>query len=127
MKVACCQMDIVWENKPANYERARELVAGANLPAGALLALPEMFSTGFSMNVEAAAETENCESERFLSELARGRGLYVLGGVVGRNPDGRGRNESVTFDPEGPEIARYQKMQPFSLGGESVHFTAGSS
>jgi omega-amidase len=48
MIVALCQLNIVWEDKKANHERTRKLVAAAKLPKGALLVLPEMFSTGFS-------------------------------------------------------------------------------
>lgn len=128
MNVACCQMDIAWENKPANYAKVRALLDAAAVPAGSLLVLPEMFATGFSMNVAAIAESgEERETECFLAETARARGLYVLGGIVTRDPDGRrGRNEAVLFCPNGRESARYQKMHPFSFGGETAHYASGS-
>jgi predicted amidohydrolase len=72
-----------------------------------------------------AGDEEDRETERFLAETARTRGLYVLGGVVTRAPDGRGRNEAVVFGPEGAQIARYQKMHPFSFGGETAHYASG--
>ena len=56
MQVFGVQFDIAWEDKAANYARVRTLIAGANPPAGSLLVLPEMFATGFSMNVDAVAE-----------------------------------------------------------------------
>ncbi len=56
MHVACCQLDIAWEDKAANYARVQAMIAEAALPAGTLLLLPEMFATGFSMNAEAIAE-----------------------------------------------------------------------
>ena len=56
MQVACCQFDIAWEDKPANYRRVTDLVRAAKLEPGTLLLLPEMFATGFSMNVERTAE-----------------------------------------------------------------------
>jgi omega-amidase len=124
MKAFCIQHDIVWENKAATHERVRNLLRGADFPRGSLLVLAEMFSTGFSMNVPAIAEGEARESERFLAELAEERSCYVLGGVVTER-DGKGRNESVTFDPSGREVVRYCKMHPFTLGGELDNYERG--
>jgi omega-amidase len=125
MKVFCCQHDIVWENKPANHAKVRLLLKAANIPEGSLVLLPEMFSTGFSMNVPAIAEGTACETEKFLASLARELGITLLAGAVVVGPDGRGRNQSITFSPTGAELARYSKMQPFSLGGELEHYTPG--
>src|SRR4051812_37544244 len=101
MRVACCQLDIAWEDKPANYARVERLVAEAKLERGALLLLPEMFATGFSMNAAEIAETPDGPTARFLADLARARGLNVLGGVVLRGDSGTGqpRNEALFFDP----------------------------
>jgi omega-amidase len=125
MKIFCCQHDIVWENKPANHAKVRMLLKAANIPHGSLVLLPELFSTGFSMNVQGICEGKACETERFLIELAQEMNATVLGGAAVIGPDGRGRNQSIVFSPEGKEMARYSKMQPFSLGGELQHYTPG--
>ena len=49
--VCAIQLDIVWEDKPANFARVRSLLASNPPPPGSLVALPEMFATGFSMNL----------------------------------------------------------------------------
>jgi predicted amidohydrolase len=72
LHVAASQIDIAWEDKPANFARVRELVATAHLPSGTVLFLPEMFASGFSMNVDAIADDGATES--FLRELARAGG-----------------------------------------------------
>jgi predicted amidohydrolase len=126
MRAAGVQLDIAWEDRRANLAKVRALVAAAKLPKGALLALPEMFSSGFSMNVAGIAEAEGGETETFLSSLARDHGLFVTGGVVTRAPDGRGLNQSVTFGPDGARLARYSKIHPFSYGGETNHYAAGT-
>ncbi|RPH40639.1 MAG: carbon-nitrogen family hydrolase, partial [Planctomycetota bacterium] len=82
MYVAGLQLDIVWEDKKANHAKVRDLVGAANLPKGALLALPEMFATGFSMNVAEIAQTDARETETFLGALAKQHGIFVCGGVV---------------------------------------------
>jgi omega-amidase len=126
MKIFCCQHDIVWENKPANHAKVKSLLAAAHIAPGSLVLLPEMFSTGFSMNVAAVCEGAARESESFLAQTARELGIYLLGGVATATPDGRGRNESVVFSPEGKEVARYAKLQPFNLGGEGKNYQAGN-
>lgn len=125
MKVIGCQLDIVWENKKANYAKVRSLLEAAPPERGALLLLPEMFATGFSMNVQAIQEGIPSETEAFLATLAREHGVYVMGGVVSPGAQDRGRNESVVFNPQGRLLARYCKQHPFSLGGESQHYEAG--
>jgi predicted amidohydrolase len=125
MKIFCCQLDIVWENKPANHVRTLALLSGAVIPRGSLVVLPEMFSTGFSMNVNRITEGQGESSEVFLARTAQEFGIYLLGGVVRTDRDGRGRNEAVVYAPDGRELARYCKMQPFTLSGEAEHYAAG--
>src|SRR5436190_11988505 len=123
MYVAGIQLDMAWEDKAANAVRVRDLVESANLPKGALVLLPEMFATGFSMDVDAIA---GGPTEEFLSGLAREQGIYLCGGVVTRAPDGRGLNQSVTFGPDGALVARYSKIHPFSYAGETKYYAPGT-
>ncbi len=126
MKVFCCQHDIAWENRGPNHARAKALLTGANIPRGSLVLLAEMFACGFSLNIPAIAEGVARETEKFLSETARELGIYLLGGVVGNGNNGKGRNEAVAFSPEGREVARYCKTQPFAPGGEAGAYDAGT-
>ena len=70
MQIIACQLDIAWEDKAANHERVRALLAGATIEPGALIVLPEMFATGFSMHVDTIAEADDGPTHRFLAELA---------------------------------------------------------
>lgn len=125
MKLYCCQTDIVWEDREANFGRVKALLARAKLPQGSLAALPELFATGFTMNVGPLAEGKESATTAFLAQCAREFGLYLLGGMIGAGPDGRGWNQSVLMSPAGKELARYTKIQPFTLGGESDSYEAG--
>ncbi|HEU0179233.1 MAG TPA: nitrilase-related carbon-nitrogen hydrolase [Blastocatellia bacterium] len=125
MQIVGLQLDSVWENKAANHDKVLSLLDSVNTSAGALVVLPEMFATGFSMNV-AAIHDESRETQNFLSRTAAERDIYLMGGVVMKDEKtGRGRNEAVVYSPEGQEVARYSKLQPFRLGGESEHYDAG--
>jgi predicted amidohydrolase len=125
MQVIGCQLDIAWEDKPANFARTRELLAGQTIVPGSLVVLPEMFATGFSMHVDTIAESIDGPTHQFMAQLARDTKSFVLGGVVTKAADGRGRNQAVTFTPAGQEIARYTKAHPFSFAGEDQHYEPG--
>lgn len=127
MQVFCCQHDIAWEDRNANHSRVESLLRDSALPQGALVILPEMFTSGFSLNVELIAESPARETESFLKRMAASLGVYLMGGVVSLDKLGKGRNEAVTFSPDGEEVSRYCKMRPFTLGGESLHFAGGAA
>ncbi len=126
MRVVSVQYDIAWEDKAANAARVRSLLASSRVEPGSLIVLPEMFSTGFSMDVAGIDEGAAGAGESFLREMARRFGAAVLGGVVTRAADGRGRNQAVLVAPGGEEIARYTKIHPFSHAGETDHYAGGT-
>ncbi len=126
MKIYCCQFDIAWEDKPANYRKVRELLAQAKPQRDSLVLLPEMFATGFSMNVAKIAEdAANGPTLQFLSQSAAQIGVYLLGGFVCKGNDGKGRNDLAAFDPDGKLTVEYMKIHPFSFGEESKHYSGG--
>ena len=125
MQVVAIQLDSVWEDKPASHDRVRSVLAAANIQPHSLIVLPEMFDTGFSMNVQATAQDNDLESEEFLRGIAAEYNCAVLGGVVGPILNGQASNEAVAFSPDGRELARYRKNQPFTPAGEDTHYGAG--
>ncbi|MFT5525221.1 MAG: omega-amidase [Pirellulaceae bacterium] len=120
-------MDMVWQEKPTNHDKVRKLLAGANLAENALIILPEMFDTGFSMNVLETAQTEMRESESFVRELAAEFKAAVLAGVTAPIANGQSANEAVAFAPDGSELVRYHKMHPFTPSGEHEKYGAGTA
>ena len=126
MRIHCVQMDIEWEAKPANFFCAQKLLQAARPEAGSLVLLPEMFATGFSMNVAGIAEAEGGATEQFLVALARDLKCTMIGGVVRLGPDGMGRNRALAIGPNGEKLADYAKLHPFSFGEESQHYRGGA-
>lgn len=126
MKIYGLQIDSVWENKAANHAKISALLDRAQPEAGSLVVLGEMFATGFSMNVAGIHDSDTHETQEFLARTAAERKIFLLGGVVTKDPSGLGRNEAVVYSPEGLEVARYCKLQPFTLGGEKANYVAGT-
>jgi omega-amidase len=126
MKIVGLQIDIAWENKRANFEKVRHLLSASTAEKGDLVVFPEMFATGFSMNAAQIAEPYGVETEQFLSQLAKEHGIFLIGGAAMQGQHGRPRNKALVFSPEGELTAFYSKMRPFTPGGESEHYAAGT-
>ena len=124
MNAICIQLDIVWADPRANRETVAGILASADIEPGDLVILPEMFSTGFSMDPVALAEPPDGPTAIFLAETARRFGVYLLGGMASRHGD-TFRNEAVLLAPDGSVMGRYWKMHPFSPSGEGMHYTPG--
>jgi predicted amidohydrolase len=125
MNLLLCQPDIAWEDRPANHARVRAMLDTQPPKSGSLLILPEMFNTGFSMNIPAITETPDRPGQQFLSELARQWNISILAGLVETAPDARGYNTALLIGPDGREQVRYHKLHPFSFAGEDRHYHPG--
>lgn len=126
MKVVALQYDLAWEDREANFDTVRRLLTKAAPEAGSLIVLPEMFSTGFSMDVATVAENKKSGTEKFLASTAWQYQSHVVGGLVSKDPSsGMGRNEVAVYDPAGRPVALYQKNYTFSYTTESDHYQAG--
>jgi omega-amidase len=127
MRIVAVQSDIHWEDRSANHANVRALLDRAQVQAGALVVLPEMFDVGFSMNPIATDPGMPSQSEAFVRQLASELNVAVLAGVVARTEDGRLANEAIAVAPDGAELARYRKCRPYSLAGEHRHYCAGTA
>lgn len=125
LDIAAVQMDLAWEDKPTNVERARTLTEAGAIGDEALVVLPEMFATGYTMNAPIADEGSERHGERWVCELGQRYGGAV-GGVVNRSGDGF-HNEAVVYTGGDEPIARYAKMQPMTIAGEADHYAAGDA
>ncbi len=128
MDITVLQLDIAWEDKPKNSDKVKNLLSKAKITSGSICVLPEMFNSGFSMDVHAIAEhPAHSETKSFLAELARKYGIFVIGGLAELSTDGRGRNIACIFNPEGKLIGEYCKLHPFSFAGEDNYYLPGDS
>ena len=123
MNAHLVQLDIAWEDPGVNRERIESLLERVEIRPGDLVVLPEMAFTGFSLDV-ARTVSDAAAGEGFLRDLARRRSCTVVGGLVAP-VGGRATNQALALGPDGTLLARYSKLQPFSLGGEATAHVAG--
>ncbi len=82
MRTAILQMDTAWHDPESNITRADELVAEAVDRYADVAVLPEMSTSGFSMELEKAAEPEDGRSVMGLSSIARNNRINLIAGVA---------------------------------------------
>ena len=121
MRVALIQLDLAWEDAAENHTRADRRLREAAAMGARLAVLPEMFSSGFSMNPGKVAEPEGGPTETFLRETAEGLGMWIVAGIPALPGP---RNVAALVSPDGT-IQRYTKIHPFSFGDENRHYVAG--
>ncbi|MBW1667935.1 MAG: carbon-nitrogen family hydrolase [Deltaproteobacteria bacterium] len=128
MRVAAVQMNISWHDKEANYSKVSFLGAQAKKQNADLLVLPEMFSTGFSMEASVTSEPADGPTPTFLRSLAHDLEINVVGGfVLDQGPGGRPRNVSLAVDRSGRDLAIYAKNHLIALLGENKSYDPGDS
>lgn len=128
MEVMACQWNLAWEDKAANDARLTAMLTAAAPAPGTLVVLPELYATGFSMNVAQVTADEPARTLATLTTLARRFAVTLVGGVATRAADGRGLNQAVAVGPDGSLLTTYTKMHPFSFGGkaaEVLHYARG--
>lgn len=123
LAVALIQTDLVWENVTANLASLEEKIAA--LPEAVdVIVLPEMFSTGFSMNASRLAEVMNVTTTRWMKLIAAQTQALVIGSFQVKE-EGNYYNRLLCMRPDGTCDA-YDKRHLFRMGAEQETFTPGT-
>ncbi len=116
------QSELVWEQRKVNLDRFEERL-GSLAGKTDLVILPEMFSTGFTMNAGPLAEAMQGPTLGWMQALARRLGAAVTGSAIIR-ADGHLFNRLLWVEPGG-RIHTYDKKHLFRMSGEHKIYTAG--
>ncbi len=122
MKIAIIQSSLFWENPGANRNHFEEKINAITEKVD-LIVLPEMFSTGFTMNPSVVAETMQGDTNLWMQSLAKAKNSAITGSLIIKENDNF-YNRLVFVFPSG-EIQYYDKRHLFSLAGEDKVFTPG--
>ena len=124
IRISIVQTDIVWENKQENlrllHEKLQSLCGTTEI-----VVLPEMFSTGFSMQSDMLAEANSGETITTLKQWASLFQVAICGSYITVD-NGRYYNRAFFLTPEGEEFY-YDKRHLFAPGGEARQYTPGDS
>lgn len=121
LKVTIVQADLVWENAAANIAHFESLLA--DVQQTDLIVLPEMFTTGFSMQPKALAQNMLGSTVQWMRSMAAKKNAVICGSVIIED-DNAFYNRLIWMQPDG-ELAYYDKRHLFSLAGEEKQYTAG--
>ncbi|APU68413.1 Omega amidase [Christiangramia flava JLT2011] len=122
LNIAFIQADLKWEDAEANRRMFSEKIENISNEVE-LIILPEMFTTGFSMNAENLAEPTQGPTLKWMQEQARLKNAAVTGSVI-ISENGHYYNRLFFVFPEGSyEI--YDKRHTFTLAKEDLTYTAG--
>lgn len=122
MKIALIQSSLIWENPIANRNYFEQKISAIAEKVD-LIVLPEMFTTGFTMNPENVAETMQGETILSLQSLAKAGNFAIIGSLTIKE-NKNFYNRLVFIFPSG-EIQFYNKRHLFTLAGEDKIYTSG--
>ncbi|MCX7055365.1 MAG: amidohydrolase [Proteobacteria bacterium] len=123
LRVTMIQADLAWQDPATNR---RNLAAHFRGLAGHtdLIVLPEMFTTGFSMEASSLAETMAGATVAWLREESAAVGCAITGSLIVEE-NGQHYNRLVWATPDGG-IAHYDKRHLFRMAREQEHYAAGN-
>jgi predicted amidohydrolase len=123
LKITVIQSDLIWEEPNQNIINFTEKIEKVNDEVDIFL-LPEMFTSGFTMNPEHVAETMTGESIKWMLDISAKTNTAVGGSLV-ITEAGNYFNRFVFAKPDGT-LDHYDKRHTFTLAGEDKVYKAGN-
>lgn len=123
LRITLIQTALEWENPEANRKKIQNSIQSIE-DVTDLIVLPEMFTTGFTMNAAPYAEAMDGKTVKWMIELAREKKAAITGSII-IIENKKFYNRLLFVNPQG-EIHSYDKKHLFTLAGEHEIYTAGS-
>ena len=125
MRLVLGQIDIAWEDPAANVRRVGDALGALRPAPGSWVILPEMWATGFSMDVATTCGEAAHIALEAQRSWAMELGVRVLGGIASA-VHGKPMNRLVGHDAEGREWLSFAKLHAFSPANEPAIYQPGS-
>lgn len=123
LKVTIVQTALHWEDIDSNLAMFNKKVEGIAPASTDIIVLPEMFTTGFTMNVTAVAETMDGKAIEWMKKTAAEKKCVVTGSLVIKEGE-HYYNRLIWMRPDGT-FEQYDKRHLFRMGTEDKTYTAG--
>ncbi len=122
LEVALFQTELYWKQKDANRAMFEELIEKLEKPVDMII-LPEMFTTGFTMEAEEVAEPTNFHTLKWMRQIAGQKQALVTGSIVVKEGTNY-YNRLLWVYPDG-SYGYYDKRHLFRMADEDAHYTMG--
>jgi len=122
LKVTIVQADLCWHDAAKNRDAFEQRISGIAEPTD-LIVLPEMFTTGFSMNAAQLAETMDGESVSWMRAMAADANAAICGSLIIADAENY-YNRFVCIAADGRQTI-YDKRHLFRLADEQHHYAPG--
>ncbi|HXA01837.1 MAG TPA: amidohydrolase [Cytophagaceae bacterium] len=123
LKISLIQSDLHWESPDANMAMFEEKIWKIREQTDIII-LPEMFTTGFTMNARELAEPMNYKACKWMKQQAAQTKAVVTGSVIIKE-DGKYFNRLLWFEPDG-HFFYYDKRHLFRMADEHQTYSAGN-
>ncbi len=123
LTITLIQSQLNWEDKEANLRMFEEKI-NAIKEKTEMVVLPEMFSTGFSMNAKLLAEEMDGPTMEWMARIAKEYRIILTGSLI-IEEDGYYYNRLIWMLPVG-QYGHYDKRHLFGFAGEDQHYSPGN-
>lgn len=121
LKIQIAEFSPFWENPEQNISFLEEIFSAT--PNADIILLPEMFNTGFSMNIRKITETMNGSTLKWMKEFSVRKKCAIAGSIpIYENTSCYNR---FLFISEGKILSYYDKRHLFSYAGEDDYYRQG--
>ncbi len=121
--IALVQTDLIWENPKQNRENILEKIESITQKVD-IIVLPEMFTTGFTMNAKSVAESMDGKTISWLQKTALKTNAAIVGSLI-ISEENKFFNRLVFVEPSGT-VHHYDKRHTFTLAGEEKVYASGT-
>ena len=123
LTITIIQPNLVWENKKANLDMLAQKIESIKEKTEVVI-LPEMFSTGFSMQPKLLAEKMDGETIEWMKNIATSKKIILTGSLIIQD-DEKYYNRLIWMLPNG-EYGSYDKRHLFAYADEHNHYSQGN-
>ena len=122
LNIALVQADLVWQDYKANLKRFEKKIA--QVPEDThLIVLPEMFTTGFSMEPDRLSQSMEGKAVSWMKALSQQKQADIVGSLI-IHEENSFFNRLIWVQPDG-QLYEYNKKHLFRYVGEEKFYTSG--
>jgi predicted amidohydrolase len=123
LTITTIQTNIFWEDKLANLDQLEKKIESIGQRTEVVF-LPEMFSTGFTMNAASLSETMEGETVSWMKRTSREKNIILTGSII-IEEEKKYYNRLLWVMPNG-QIGYYDKRHLFAFSEEDKYYSAGN-